>query len=133
MAYDYDKSGAEFKIFKNRKEISETAQQTISRVTLEASTFLPRMCEIEFLESPQYIGKYTYSLFAPGDDVAVFAYASGNLTGDVVFKGTVTGIEMISDEGSGVRTVFRCHDGAAAMLGGTKTKMWKQKTYAEVV
>lgn len=133
MAYDYDKSGAEFKIFKNRKEIAKNAQQTITRVTVEASTFLPRMCEIEFLESPQYIGKYTYSLFAPGDDVAVFAYASGNVTGDVVFKGTVTGVEMISDEGSGVRTVFRCHDGGAAMLGATKTKLWKQKTYAEVV
>ena len=133
MAYDYDKSGAEFKIFRNRKEISETAQKTISRVTVEASTYLPRMCEIEFMESPQYIGKYTYSLFAPGDDVAVFAYASGNVTGDVVFKGTITGIEMLSDEGSGVRTVFRCHDGAAAMLGGTKTRLWKQKTYSEVV
>ena len=133
MAYDYDKSGAEFKIFKNRKEISEKIQRSITRVTVEASTFLPRSCEIEFSESPQSIGKDTYSLFSPGDDVAVFAYAQGNTFGDVIFKGSITGIEMISDEGSGVRTVFRCHDPSAAMVSGTKTRLWKQKTYSEVV
>lgn len=133
MAYDYDKSGTEFKVFRSGKEISEAAQRTISRVTVEAAAYLPRMLELEFLESPQYIGKLTQSLFAPGDTVSVFAYASGNVTGDVIFKGTVTGMEMISDEGSGVRTVFRCHDDAAAMLGGTNTRLWKQKTYSEVV
>lgn len=133
MAYDYDKSASEFKIFSGFSQISKTAQQTVSRLTIDASTFLPRVCEIEFVESPTSLGKYTYALFNPGDDVAVFAYAQGNALGDVIFKGKLTGVEMVADEGGGTRTVFRCHDGASDMMSATKTKLYKEMTYSEVV
>lgn len=133
MAYDYDKSSAEFKIFSGGYQISKTAQQTISRLTIDASTFLPRVCEIEFVESPTSLGKYTYALFDPGADVAVFAYAQGNAMGDLVFKGQLTGVEMVADEAGGTRTVFRCHDAGSDMMAATKTKLYKEMTYSEVV
>ncbi len=133
MAYDYDKASSEFKIFSGGKQISKTAQQTISRLTIEASTFMPRICEIEFTESPVSMGKYTYSLFSPGEDVAVFAYAQGNTLGDIIFKGVITGYELLTDEGNGVRSVFRCADLGSDMLSATKTMLYKEMTVSEVV
>jgi uncharacterized protein involved in type VI secretion and phage assembly len=133
MAYDYDKASSEFKIFSGGSQISKTAQQTISRVSVDASIFLPRTCEIEFTEAPNNIGKYTYSLLNPGADVAVFAYAAGNMTGELLFKGKITGMEMLSDEGSGTRTVFRCSDVASDMIAATKTRLFKEMTVSEVI
>jgi len=133
MAYDYDKASSEFKIFSGGSQISKPAQMTISRVTVDASTFLPRTCDIEFTEPPNNIGKHTYSILNPGADVAVFAYAAGNMTGELLFKGKITGMEMLSDEGSGTRTVFRCSDIASDMLSATKTRLFKEMTVSEVV
>ncbi|MGI9136265.1 MAG: phage late control D family protein, partial [Candidatus Nanopelagicales bacterium] len=132
MAYDYDSSAATFKVWKSGKELPKQAQTAIRSVTVEAGINMPRMCEIEFLESPAYIGEQSGNL-STGAEIAVFAYAEGNVTGDVLFKGKIRTQEISFDEGMGVRTVFRAYDTAHDMLSATRTKMYKETTISEVV
>ena len=132
MAYDYDASAATFKVWKSGKELPSQAQTAIRSVTVEAGINMPRMCEIEFLESPAYIGEQSGNL-STGAEIAIFAYAAGNVTGDVLFKGKIRTQEISFDEGMGVRTVFRAYDAAHDMLSATRTKMYKETTIAEVV
>lgn len=124
MGYDYDKAGAYFKIFSGGWKLDDSYMDRITRVTIDASTFLPRSCEIEML------GEYSLE---PGQDIAVFAYADGDYFGDVLFKGMVVTNEVHVDEGNGIRSVVRAYDPARDMLTGARTRLFEDMTYSEVI
>ncbi len=133
FGYDYDKSATEFVIFRDGDEVKKSAQSTISRVTIDASTFLPRTCEIELMEPANDGGKYSRYIFYKSSTYSVYSYAQGNSMGELLFVGTLTSVESIVDEGSGMRTVFRLSDSASDMLSATKTRLFKEMTYSDVV
>lgn len=130
MAYAYDKSATSFKVFSGGFALKDAAQRSITRVSIEASIYLSRYCELEFFGDSG--ADYAYQM-SPETDIAVLAYGEGSVLGDVLFKGKVRTIEVVTDEGSGTRTIVRAYDASQDMLAGTKTTLFKDMTYSEVV
>lgn len=132
MAYDFDTSGTSFKIYRSGRALSDDVQGAIRSILVEHSVFMPSMCELEFIENPDRLGESSAGI-SPGDDIAVYAYAAGNITGTLLFKGTVRSSEIRIDPGHGSRSVVRVFDKAHDMLSASRTLGFKQSTYSEVV
>lgn len=132
MAYDFDTSGTAFKVFKAGRALDDETQGAIRSVVVESAVFMPSVCEIEFIENPDQLGKSSYGL-NPNDVISVYAYAAGNITGTLLFKGTIRAREVRIDPGMGARTIVRAFDGAHDMLAMSATKGFKQSTYSDVV
>lgn len=128
--FEYDETGASFKIFRGNFAIDSDAMMAVREITIEASAFLPRVCEIEFLANPGYLDAGGLQV---NDEISVYTYAMGSVKGSVVFKGQIRSIEVRLDSGNGARMVVRAYDKASDMLSMSRTKGYKESTYSEVV
>lgn len=125
MAFAYDLSSSTLQVLDDRTRLKDSLQDRVSRISVEAAYGMPRLCEIE--ASPPF------PVGSVGDIISIFAYAPGNLTGDIVFRGIVKSREIRMDAAFGSRNVIRAYDGAFDMTAATKTRGFKDMTYGEVV
>ena len=124
MAFAYDLSSSTLQVLDDRTRLKDSLQNRVSRISVEAAYGMPRLCEIE-ATPPFPVG-------AVGDVISIFAYAPGNLTGDIVFRGIVKSREIRMDAAFGSRYVIRAYDGAYDMTAQKKTRGFKDMTYGEV-
>ena len=124
MAFAYDLSSSTLQVLDDRTRLKDSLQNRVSRISVEAAYGMPRLCEIE-ATPPFPVG-------AVGDVISIFAYAPGNLTGDILFRGIVKSREIRMDAAFGSRYVIRAYDGAYDMTAQKKTRGFKDMTYGEV-
>ena len=80
------------------------------------------MCEVEIKGGPRKIAYFGGSRSRIGQTISVFGYGLGNLTGDIVFRGTIASRELRTDPGQGARMVLRAYDGGYEMMAARKTR-----------
>jgi len=132
LSSSYDSPGANLRMLWDRSHISDEEQAQIARISVEAQLGIPRMCEVEIKGGPKKIANFGGSSSAIGKTISVFGYGLGDLTGDIVFRGTIASREIRTDPGQGARMVLRAYDGGYEMMAARKTRAFKDMSYGEI-
>lgn len=132
LGNSYDSPGGNLRMLWDRSHITDGEQAQIARVSVEAQLGIPRMCEVEVKGGPKKIADFGGSKSRIGQTISVFAYGLGDLTGDIVFRGTIASRELRTDPGQGARMVLRAYDGGYEMMAARKTRSFKDSSYGEI-
>jgi hypothetical protein len=132
LGNSYDSPGGNLRMLWDRSHISDEEQAQIARVSVEAQLGIPRMCEVEIKGGPRKIADFGGSRSRIGQTISVFGYGLGDLTGDIVFRGTIASRELRTDPGQGARMVLRAYDGGYEMMAARKTRSFKDSSYGEI-
>lgn len=128
----YDSPGGNLRLLWDRSHITDEEQAQIARVSVEAALGVPRVCEVEIKGGPKKLMDYGGYKSQIGKTISVFAYGLGNLTGDIVFRGTIASREFRTDPGHGSRLILRAYDGAYEMMAAKRTRSFKDMSYGEI-
>ena len=128
----YDSPGGNLRLLWDRSHITDEEQAQIARVTVEAALGVPRVCEVEIKGGPKKLMDFGGYKSQIGKTISVFAYGLGDLTGDIVFRGTIASREFRTDPGHGSRLVLRAYDGAYEMMAARRTRSFKDMSYGEI-
>ncbi|MBM3670002.1 MAG: VgrG-related protein [Actinobacteria bacterium] len=132
LGNSYDSPGGNLRMLWDRSHITDEEQAQIARVSVEAQLGIPRMCEVEIKGGPKKIAGFGGVRSQIGKTISVFGYGLGNLTGDIVFRGTIASRELRTDPGQGARMVLRAYDGGYEMMAARKTRSFKDMSYGEI-
>lgn len=132
LSNSYDSPGGNLRLLWDRSHITDEEQAQIARVSVEAALGAPRVCEVEIKGGPKKLMNYGGYKSQIGKTISVFAYGLGNLTGDIVFRGTIASREFRTDPGHGSRLVLRAYDGAYEMMAAKRTRSFKDMSYGEI-
>ena len=132
LGNSYDAPGGNLRLLWDRSHITDEEQAQIARVSVEAALGAPRVCEVEIKGGPKKLMDYGGYKSQIGKTISVFAYGLGNLTGDIVFRGTIASREFRTDPGHGSRLVLRAYDGAYEMMAAKRTRSFKDMSYGEI-
>jgi len=132
LGNSYDAPGGNLRMLWDRSHITDEEQAQIARVSIEAALGVPRVCEVEIKGGPRKLMEYGGYKSQIGKTISVFAYGLGDLTGDIVFRGTIASREFRTDPGHGSRLVLRAYDGAYEMMAARRTRSFKDMSYGEI-
>lgn len=132
LGNSYDSPGGNLRMLWDRSHITDEEQAQIARISVEAQLGIPRVCEVEIKGGPQKIASFGGSRSRIGQTISVFGYGLGNLTGDIVFRGTIASRELRTDPGQGARIVLRAYDGGYEMMAARKTRSFKDMSFGEI-
>jgi len=132
LGNSYDAPGGNLRMLWDRSHITDEEQAQIARVSIEAALGVPRVCEVEIKGGPRKLMEYGGYKSQIGKTISVFAYGLGDLTGDIVFRGTIASREFRTDPGHGSRLVLRAYDGAYEMMAAKRTRSFKDMSYGEI-
>lgn len=132
LGNSYDSPGGNLRLLWDRSHITDEEQAQIARVSVEAALGVPRVCEVEIKGGPKKLMSYGGYRSQIGKTISIFAYGLGNLTGDIVFRGTIASREFRTDPGHGSRLVLRAYDGAYEMMAAKRTRSFKDMSYGEI-
>jgi phage protein D len=132
LGNSYDAPGGNLRMLWDRSHITDEEQAQIARVSIEAALGVPRVCEVEIKGGPKKLMEYGGYKSQIGKTISVFAYGLGDLTGDIVFRGTIASREFRTDPGHGSRLVLRAYDGAYEMMAAKRTRSFKDMSYGEI-
>ena len=132
LGNSYDSPGGNLRMLWDRSAITDEEQAQIARISVEAQLGIPRMCEVEIKGGPRKIADFGGYKSQIGKTISIFGYGLGNLTGDIVFRGTIASRELRTDPGQGARIVLRAYDGGYEMMAARKTRSFKDMSYGEI-
>jgi phage protein D len=132
LGNNYDSPGGNLRLLWDRSHITDEEQAQIARITVEAALGVPRVCEVEIKGGPKKLMDFGGYRSQIGKTISVFAYGLGDLTGDIVFRGTIASREFRTDPGHGSRLVLRAYDGAYEMMAARRTRSFKDMSYGEI-
>lgn len=132
LGNSYDAPGGNLRLLWDRSHITDEEQAQIARITVEAALGVPRVCEVEIKGGPKKLSSYGGYKSRIGKTISVFAYGLGDLTGDIVFRGTIASREFRTDAGHGSRLVLRAYDGAYEMMAAKRTRSYTDMSYGEI-
>ena len=128
----YDQPGANLRLLWDRSHISDEEAAQVARIAIDAALNMPRMCEVEIKLGPKKVADFGGSKSRIGQTISIFAYGLGDLTGDIVFRGSIASREIRTDPAHGTRMVLRAYDQGYEMMAASKTRSFKDMTYGEI-